>query len=337
MIIGKGLTFDDVSIIPNYSNSSRDDASTRTNLGNYAFPVPIVSSPMDTITGSTMAAAMANLGGLGILHRFWSIDRNIEAFVRSQEHLKDKTSLIGVSIGVDSVEQKRAVLLYQEGARLFCVDVAHAHNKKVGAMVRWLKTTYKDVYVIVGNCCTYAACDYLSSVGADAIKVGIGSGSVCQTRIVAGAGVPQLTAIMDCARCNKPIIADGGIRSSGDAVKALAAGASMVMLGGMLAGTEESLGYSGHKYGAIYRGMASNEAREDYYGNGQDQRAAEGISIEVKRKGPVSKVINEIVEGIKSGMSYVGAKDIRELQRKAQFIQVTPSSFIEGTPYARQA
>ena len=326
MTILRGLTFDDVLMIPGYGNVSRDDSSTKTKLGEYQFEIPIISANMDSITGTNMAIAMAELGGLGILHRFMDIEENVIAFRKAMR--ANIPCHIGVSVGVGDDEKKRAEALYVVGARLFCVDVAHAHTKLVGKMIKHMKQEYSDIYIIAGNVCTYAGSDYLVSVGADAVKVGIGAGSVCTTRQVTGFGVPQFTAIMECARIDKPIIADGGIRTSGDAVKALAAGATMVMLGGMLAGTDEACGYLG-----TYRGMASTEARKDYFGETSEERAAEGISISVKPKGPVARVIKEIVGGIKSGFSYAGARNLQEMQRKVRFMEVTQAVAKEGEPH----
>ncbi len=323
MMINRGLTFDDVLLTPGYGNVSRDDGSVETQLGHYKYSIPIIAANMDTICGAKMAIAMADLGGLGILHRFMASKENVAVF---KEVMNRGGYLgVGVSVGVGENERVRASMLYYAGARTFCVDVAHAHGKQVGKMVKHLKGTYDDIYVIAGNVATYGGADYLVGVGADAVKVGVGAGSVCTTREVTGFGVPQLSAIMDCMRINKPIIADGGIRTSGDAVKALAAGATMVMLGGMLAGTDEALG------GRIYRGMASVDAREAY--SGAAKGAAEGITIPVKSKGPVSGTIREVIGGIKSGLSYAGAKNLDELRRKAQFVEVTQAVVREGTPH----
>ncbi len=175
---------------------------------------------------------------------------------------------------------------------------------------------YWNVFIIAGNVATYDGAAYLADMGADVVKVGIGAGSVCTTRDKTGFGVPQLSAIMDCARVNVPIIADGGIRQAGDVVKALAAGATMVMLGGMLAGTDEALG------GTNYRGMSSVEAQEDYFGSVADWKTDEGISITIPPRGPVSAIIRDVVGGLRSGLTYAGAKDISELQSKATFIRV---------------
>lgn len=327
MTILRGLTFADVLLMPNYGNVSRDDGSVEATLGPYKFSIPIIAANMDSVCGARMAVAMAELGGLGILHRFMTIDDNLVAYINASKDFTNPS--VGVSVGVDEKEHMRVEVLYRAGARLFCVDVAHAHTKLVGKMVKHIKACYSDAYIIAGNVATYGGADYLVGVGADAVKVGVGAGSVCMTREVTGFGVPQLTAIMDCARIDRPIIADGGMRTSGDVVKALAAGASMVMLGGMLAGTDETCGHPGR-----YRGMASTEAREDYFKAETEWRAAEGISIDVNLKGPVENVINEIVGGIKSGLSYAGAKNLSELRRKAQFMTVTPATELEGRPHA---
>lgn len=320
----RGLTFDDVLLMPNYGNNSRDDGSVEVDLGRYHFDIPIISANMDTITGEDMAISMACLGGLGILHRFMSIEDNVNMFKYADTYTHKCE--VGVSIGVGEDEKVRAEKLYEAGARLFCVDVAHAHNKHVGKMVKYLKSC-EDTFVIAGNVATYGGADYLVGAGADVVKVGVGAGSVCITRRVTGFGVPQLTATMDCARIARPIIVDGGMRMAGDIVKALAAGASMVMLGRMLAGTQEAIG------GIKYRGMASREAREDSGKDAFGWRAAEGISIEVEQKGPVKNVIEEIVGGIKSGLSYAGAKNLDELRRKACFIEVSQASAVEGAHY----
>src|SRR6185436_1119268 len=202
------------------------------------------SSNMDTITGHKMACVMYNLGGFGALHRFCSIEDNIKMFksIPTSPHIRgvqdpDAIVSLGINEGLD-----RFTALYDINARYFCVDVAHGHTKTIGKFIKLLKATRQDIFVIGGNVATHAAADYLASCGADAIKVGIGPGSVCTTRIKTGCGVPQLTAIMDCSKVDRIIIADGGIRSPGDAVKALAAGAHIVMLGGMLAGTDETPG-----------------------------------------------------------------------------------------------
>lgn len=312
-MILKGLDFDDVLLVPNYNHfKSRKDVSTKTQLGRYEFDIPIISANMDTITGIHMAKAISRLGGLPILHRFMGVDANMKTYLEATLGAQ----VVGVSVGVADSEQERFAKLYDVGARIFCVDVAHAHNRLMGRMIKAMRAAHKNVFIIAGNVATYAGADYLASVGADVVKVGIGAGSVCTTRDKTGFGVPQLSAIMDCARVDIPIIADGGMCKPGDVVKALAAGASMVMLGGMLAGTDEALG------GTTYRGMASVEAQEDYFGLVANWKTAEGITIFVEARGSVSGVIKDVVGGLRSGLTYAGAKSIVDLRRKATFVEV---------------
>lgn len=336
----KGITFDDVLLVPGYNGiRSRKAVNTETNLGPISLAIPIISANMDTITGMTMAQTMAQLGGLGILHRFMSIEDNLAAFRQARQ-----VGPVGVSIGISPHELERAVALCDNGAEIVCVDVAHGHSKMVNQMVRTLREKYGDhLCIIAGNVATYAGADYLAAAGADVIKVGIGPGSVCTTRIKTGFGVPQLTAIMDCRKVDRSIIADGGIRTPGDAVKALAAGATCVMLGGMLAGTDETPGEKRlaatqeegmpTRYVKRFRGMASREAQEDFMGAMSEWKTAEGISVEIPAKGPVSTVISDVLGGIRSGLTYCGAATIKELQRKAQFIEITQAGRIESQPH----
>lgn len=339
MIFPRGITFDDVLLVPGYNGiRSRQSVTTDVTLGHVTLGLPILSANMDTITGWQMAAAMAKLGGLGILHRFMSIEANIAEYKRAREF-----GPVAVSIGVSGDSMERAEALIHAGAEIICVDVAHGHSKMMNQTVRTLREKYGDnLLIIAGNVATYAGADYLAAAGADVIKVGIGPGSVCTTRIKTGFGVPQLTAILDCRKVDRPIIADGGIRVPGDAVKALAAGAACVMLGGMLAGTDETPGQKLERTGTdgrqvqlkVFRGMASREAQEDFMGSMSDWKTAEGIAIEVPAKGPVGAIIGDVMGGIRSGMTYCGAKDLKELQRKAQFIEVSRAGVDEGLPHA---
>lgn len=335
----RGLTFDDVLLVPGYNGiKSRQMVTTEVEICNDTFIIPLVSSNMDTVTGVAMADAISALGGLAILHRFMTIDENVKDFksLKSPEH-------VAFSVGIGDNGLERAEALFAAGAKYCCVDVAHGHSKEVNRTIRSLKEKYKDnLAVIAGNVATYAGADYLAAAGADIIKVGIGSGSVCTTRIKTGYGVPQLTAIQDCRKVDRHIIADGGIRSPGDIVKALAAGADLVMLGGMLAGTDETPGKIIEQVGANgeierfkqFRGMASKEAQEDFMGHMAEWKTAEGVQTKVKYKGPVADIIRDIMGGLRSGLTYSGAQTIKDLQRKAQFMEITPSGRIEGTPHA---
>lgn len=335
----RGLTFDDVLLVPGYNGiRSRNLVTTSVKVAGRLFDIPIVSSNMDTITGTAMAQLMAKEGGLALLHRFQSIADNVKMFKEAGD-----PKHVGISIGIGADGLARAEALVAAGAEIICVDVAHGHSKEVNRTIRELRTKFSDsIMIIAGNVATYAGADYLAAAGADVIKVGIGSGSVCTTRIKTGFGMPQLTAIMQCSKIDRPIIADGGIRHPADCVKALAAGADFVMLGGMLSGTDETPGEVIENTGSDgkvhrfkrFRGMASREAQEDFMGQMQEWKTAEGVAIEVACKGPAKAILQDILGGIRSGMTYCGAEEIRDLKRKAQFIEITHAGKVEGTPHA---
>ena len=336
-MLRKGYTFDDVLLVPNYTDElSRKDVTTETNLGRWPFKIPLISANMDTITGPEMARKMAELGGLGILHRAFTIQENVDAYKKSYSpaFVGDQKIRIGVSIGANERELERAEALYDVGAYIFNLDVAHGHSKLTGKMIKKLREKFKDdIYIIAGNVATLAGADYLASCGADCIKVGIGPGSACTTRIKTGCGVPQLTAIMDCKRVDRDIIADGGIRYPGDVVKALAAGANMVMIGGLFAGTDETPGEMHADGKKEFRGMASKEAQN---GNISEWKTDEGVAFYIDSKGPVEAVVKDLVGGLRSGLTYTGARNIKELQKKAEFIEVSPAGMVENTPHGRK-
>lgn len=343
-MLNKAYSFEDIALVPNYCPfDSRKDVDISVDLGKgLILQVGIISSNMDTITGHEMANKMGELGGLGILHRFMSIEDNVTEYKKCKYQT-------GVSLGTNE-GLDRAKALYDAGARIFCIDVAHGHSKGCGRMVKALREVYgEEVIIIAGNVCTYAGADYLVGTGADIIKVGIGPGSVCTTRLKTGFGVPQLTAIMNCSKCSKPIIGDGGIKTPSDAVKAFAGGAKAIMLGGMLAGTNETPGdlykdyrtHAGDPFSETkkqyeegcykkFRGMASREAFEDMFGAMPDWKTAEGISTKVYCKGPVEIVIKDIVGGLRSGLTYCGAHNIDELRRRVEFVEITNAGRTES-------
>lgn len=334
----RGLTFDDVLLVPGYNGiKSRQNVTTSVSLLGRMFDIPLISSNMDTVTEAEMANALAGMGGMAILHRFLTIEQNVSMF----KQIKHKER-VGISIGIGKDGIERANALISAGASIICVDVAHGHSKEVNRTIRSLRELHSDgILIIAGNVATYAGADYLAAAGADVIKVGIGSGSVCTTRIKTGFGVPQLSALQECRKVDRAIISDGGTRFPADAVKALAAGADFVMLGGMLAGTEESPGTTFEKIidgekltYKRFRGMASREAQEDFMGQMSEWKTAEGIMVEIPCRGPVKNIIQDIMGGIRSGMTYCGAETIKDLQRKAQFMEITPAGRIEGTPHA---
>ena len=291
-----------------------------------------MTANMDTITEHEMANFIGAKGGIGVLHRFMSIDDNVTIF-------KKCNYPTFVSIGCSSADLERIEALKGVSASMFCVDVAHAHAHYVGRRLKELRSMLgRDACLMAGNVATYAGADYLASCGADCIKVGIGGGSVCTTRIKTGFGVPNLTAIRECARVDRSIIADGGIRYSGDIVKALAFGADFVMIGSMLAGTRPTPGEpftepdSGKKY-KRYRGMASRDVQDEYHGGIAEWKTAEGVATQVAYREDENEIIADIIGGIRSGLTYGGSATIRELQRKLDFIEITSAGRVESLPH----
>lgn len=329
---GRGLTFDDVLIVPSKSDvrSRRDPVLTSRLTRNTEIETPIISANMDTVTEAEMAIAMNALGAFGILHRFMSADEQ----VKQVHKVKDAgVKLIGASIGVGDESRERAEKLARAGVNLLTIDIAHGHSVAMMETMMWLKEKFPALEIIAGNVAMPEAAEDLIRAGADAIKVGIGPGSMCTTRIITGCGVPQLTAIALCAdvadSLGVPVIADGGIRTSGDIVKAFAAGASTVMLGSMLAATIETPGEikGGRKQ---YRGMASKSAQVSWRGGVPEGMAAEGESTSVPVKGRVRDVILEITGGIRSGMSYINATSTADIRKKARFIEMSGSGVSES-------
>lgn len=327
------FTFDDILLVPAYNHfESRRLVETEVTdkSGKLTIKLPVISSNMDTVTGHQMATFMGSKGGMGALHRFMSIEENIEQFKKSPKETF-------VSVGCSEAELERAEALMDAGANYFCIDVAHGHAKYVGKMLKKLRELVTDRCIMAGNVATYAGADYLVSCGADIIKVGIGGGSVCSTRIKTGYGIPMLTCISDCARIDRSIVADGGIRSAGDIVKALAFGADFVMIGGILAGCAPTPGEvitkeDGSKV-KQYRGMASREAQEDFMGGMHEWKTAEGVATEVAYRDDHELVLNDIIGGIRSGLTYAGAENIAALQRKLDYMIVTNASRVESLPH----
>lgn len=329
---GRGLTFDDVLIVPSKSDvrSRRDPVLTSQLTKKIAIDTPIVSANMDTVTAAEMAIAMNRLGGFGILHRFLPIEEQVAEIQRVRDTGAEH---VGASIGVSDDFRERARQLVNAGADVITIDIAHGHSISMIESMKWLKDAAPDVQLIAGNIATPDGAEDLIQAGADAIKVGIGPGSMCTTRIITGCGVPQLTAIALCSEVARehgvPVIADGGIKTSGDIVKAFAAGASTVMLGSMLAGTIETPGEikGGRKQ---YRGMASKAAQVSWRGGVPTGMAPEGESTLVNIKGHVSDVLLEITGGIRSGMSYINATSIADISLKARFIEMSHSGAHES-------
>jgi len=331
------ISFDDVLLLPQYSDiMSRSEVSLTNKLTNVNDThLPIISSPMDTITENAMAVIMEGLGGFGIIHRYNTIEKQT-TLVSSA--IKSGSKNVGVAVGVGDDLEQRAVSAVCAGANIICVDVAHGHHVKVKYAIKVLRNTFgRDIHIMAGNVATLGAFNDLSDWGADSIRVSIGGGSICSTRIQTGHGIPTLQAVLNCSRSDRDtlLIADGGIRSSGDIVKALGAGADYVILGSLLAGTDETPGelvHSKGKFMKIYRGMASKEAQLDWRGKFSSY---EGISHKVPHKGPVEDVINDLKIGINSGLSYSGARTIKEFQAKATFVKQSLSSQRESLTHIK--
>ena len=325
------LSFDDVLLVPQYSDiNSRKMLSTNNKLGDIQLGLPIISSPMDTVTEVDMTRAMDEHGGLGVIHRYNSPADQAKLVKRASLH---GLTNIGAAIGVTGDFLERAQAVVEEGATVLCVDVAHGHHSMMRDALRALRMALGDsVHIMAGNVATGEGANVLAEWGADSVRVGVGGGSICSTRLVSGHGVPTFQSVMDCvdAGCPIPIIADGGMKTSGDIVKALAAGADFVMLGSMLAGTDQSPGQvfdAGDKKYKVYRGMASSEAQVNWRGK---TSTPEGISTTIPYKGDVNGILADLQGGIQSGMSYSGATSIQELQAKAKFTQQTVAGQAES-------
>ncbi len=347
----EGLTFDDVLLIPARSDVLPSQVSTKAQLTKgITLDIPIISAAMDTVTESRMAVALARLGGLGVIHRNLTIAEQ----VREVQLAKKAGVLVAAAVGVSGDADERAAALVAAGADVIVVDVAHGHSAGVIRMVEKVKARHR-VQVIAGNVVTAEGTEELIAAGADGVKVGVGPGAICTTRVVAGAGMPQITAVFDCAeaadRHGIPIIADGGIQQSGDIAKAIGAGASTVMLGGLLAGVDESPGdVSEAPDGRFksYRGMGSMGAMQaragqktgasrDRYGQ-QDigefsKLVPEGVEAHVKCVGPLEPFLHQLVGGLRAGMKYVGAATIEDLRTKSTFVRISGAGLRESHPH----
>jgi IMP dehydrogenase len=369
LAVHKFLSFDDVLLIPKYNEiNSRKDVDISVNLDDkVALKIPIFSSNMDTITEHEMAKYMFDKGGRGVLHRFMSIEKNVDEYKKSP-------ALTFVSVGTTDKEYERFLALSEEGAFNFCVDVAHGHSKSTGEMIKKMKKEDPNCIIMAGNVATGEGVRYLKDCGADLVKVGIGGGSVCSTRIKTGFGVPTFHSIVECSHQGVPIIADGGIRTSGDIAKALAAGASAVMLGSMFAGSCYTPGkptafrkepdyylmsdgkMEPYKGGLIfsyytaempqlvcksvptqktYRGMASKEVADEHLGGLSEWKTAEGVSTTVpyKDEKETDAIIHDIIGGLRSALTYNGSSTIKNFQDTAEFCEITTAGRIESLPH----
>ena len=340
--IKESLTFDDVLLIPRYSDILPSETNISLNLSKkIILKVPFLSSAMDTVTESKMATAIAKAGGIGVVHRNLNVKKQSNEILK----VKKKKLIVGAAVGTNIEDLERARSLIDNGCDLIVIDTAHGHSAKVLKILSKLKKININVPICVGNIATAEAAKKLYNSGADIIKVGIGPGSICTTRMVAGIGVPQISAIMEVkgALKNKKIkiISDGGIKFSGDIAKALAAGADAIMMGSIFAGTDESPGKKFKIKGKIYKqyrgmgsigAMSSGSANRYFQKNFRDKSkfVPEGVEGRVEYKGNVSKIIYQLKGGLQSSMGYIGAKNLNQISKNAKFIKITKAGFYES-------
>ena len=340
--IKDSLTFDDVTLIPQYSSVLPSETITYTKLAhNLNLQIPLMSSAMDTVTESKMAIALSKSGGIGIIHRNLSIEKQVQEVKK----VKKNNFLVGAAIGVNSKDIERADELSKAKVDMIIIDTAHGHTQKVLFMIKKIKKKLKKCVLCAGNIATGKAAKFLADSGVDIVKVGIGPGSICTTRLVTGIGVPQLSAVLQVKKALKNyktrIISDGGIKFSGDIAKAIAAGADAVMIGSLFSGTTESPGKIFKQKGKLFknfRGMGSVGAMsigsaDRYYQKklkNVSKYVPEGVEGIVKFKGPVNKIIYNLIGGLKSSMGYLGAKTIKDLQKKGEFVKITKAGFYES-------
>jgi IMP dehydrogenase len=360
-----GITFDDVLLIPSYADFARSDIDLSTQLTKkITLTVPFVSSPMDTVTESKLAITLAEQGGIGIIHRNLAVSDQADEVAKVAKY----KLLVGAAIGANVGFEERAKALVAAGVSVIVIDSAHGNAKPIIDALKYMKKTFPDVEIIAGNIATKEGAENLIKAGADALRVGMGPGAICTTRIISGMGVPQLTAVMDTASVGKkhgvPVIADGGIKYSGDMVKAFAAGASTVMMGSYFAGAMEAPGKTHEltpaqvpsRFKSIlskkqatymfkeYRGMGSIAAmqegakiksEDEFHGKSYKDRVlvAEGVESLTPVKGTLREIVDQTNGGIRSGMYYVGVKTIKELQEKGKFMQITQASLTESHPH----
>ena len=342
----EGLAFDDVLLVPARSDIRPSEVSTRSFLTReLALDIPILSAAMDTVTESRMAIALGRLGGFGVLHR----NLSLEDQAAQVKECKAAGVRVGAAVGVSGDADERVSALVAAGVDVVFVDIAHGHSAGVIRMVEKIKARHR-VQVVAGNVVTAAGTEDLIAAGADGVKIGVGPGAICTTRVVAGAGMPQVTAIFDCAeaaaKAGIPVCADGGIQESGDIAKAIGAGAHTVMLGGLLAGVDESPGEvieTDEGRVKSYRGMGSlgamqaRQTSRDRYGQGDvaefSKLVPEGIEGRVPARGALEPFVHQLVGGLRAGMKYTGAASIEDLRTTARFVRISGAGLRESHPH----
>ena len=339
-LVNNDICFDDILMVPQYSEVvSRSSVDLKMPIGGYSWlDLPVIASPMDTVCEKDMAIAMAESGGIGIIHRFMSAKKQIKMVEEVCNH-RDLKLAVGAALSSTFVEEHVHNLI-KAGVSMLLIDTANGHSRMAIEATMRLKSIVGDsVHIMAGNVSTAEGYIALDTAGADSVRVGIGGGSMCTTRIVSGHGIPTLSSIInvrearDKFNLNAGIVADGGIRNTGDMVKAFAAGADSVMLGSMLAGTDESPGslhFKGNEKFKYFRGMASKEANKD-----KDIAVAEGISTKIPYKGPVKDIIKDIIGGLGSGCSYSGVDFLHDLYKDSMYTRVSTLSVKESLPHGQ--
>ena len=356
-MLNTALTYDDIQLVPAYSSiKSRQNIKLHTMLSRrYGLLNPIVASPMDTVCEFEMAYKMAEMGGVGCIHRFMSIKEQRDIIKRLYNsingdgfggtivdkwdvmsddwHTEMKLVPIMAAIGVQDEDKKRAKSLVEAGANVLLIDVAHGHHQNVLDMIHWCKENLPEhVDIIAGNIATAEAAEHLQTYGADGLRVGIGGGSLCTTRIKTGFGVPNVSSLEEVLKVAEvPVMADGGLRESGDIAKALAVGADNVMLGSLLAGTDESPGQIIEKTGGLYKRYRGSASLETKTTHGQAVRNVEGESTVIPYKGGVKYIVTGLLDGVKSALSYAGAEDLKSYT--PQYVVVTNAGQNEAKPH----
>jgi len=333
----EAVTYDDMLIVPQYSDiTSRSEVDISSHLGHREFSLPIIASPMDTVSGTQMALAMNSAGGLAVLHRYATVTDQ-QKMAQSVVNHTDWTGEVAAAIGVTGDYLERADALLAVGTDILCVDVAHGHHSLMKKALTTLRKEYGNhIHIMAGNVCTLEGVNDLADWGADSVRCNIGGGSICSTRMVTGHGLPGLQTIFDCARTDRDvaIIADGGIKSSGDIVKALAAGADFVMCGSLLAGTTESPGniisLPDNSRVKEYRGMASKDAQVDWRNKSS---TPEGVASYIPFKGTVHDILHDLRGGIRSGLSYSGARNLTQLRHKVEWARQTSAGTHESNTH----
>lgn len=341
----KAITFNDVLIVPKYSDiDSRDDVDISTTLKTIKMNIPIISAPMDSVTEYNLAKEMIKFEAGTIIHRYNTPQEQTKQVMLSlQEEIYAKKYLIGITVGVKNIETEidRINICLENLHKInfniiehfmITIDIAHGDHKKLYLLAEKIKSMFPSITLCAGNICTKSAAQNYKNSGIDVAKVGVGPGHVCSTRIMTGCGFPQLEAIKNISESvDIQIIADGGIKNSGDIVKALAAGADAVMIGSLFASCPESCAQQiqdekGNKY-KVYRGMASYSAKRD---NKINDKYIEGESIMKRLSEPIKNILERLEAGIRSGFSYIGARNITELQNKAEFVEISQNSYLES-------